>query len=1046
MSSNVEICNNQGSEANYNILKGNIYKRTIQVDNTGRTAKSDYFISFVIDHLDLWQNDKSAFNFCDLRVYDADGITPLEFEVQSPCTPYCLISVRVGTLAVDSSKNIFIEYGNVALAPLSTNIWGLPLEYDSLVMHLRANEADKTFRGGLDHDDLGQLWQNVKKTGKIMVQNNPSKAPLLKTNVINGLPVFRFDGTSDCFQPSIPEASLHDLTGFSLFFVAKASSLVNYQSIIRFQNAATLNYVVFPFSDGKCISSSDGGIAGGVQLNPTLGAFCLGHANWKKDTATSGFQTYLNGILQNERTSANANTVAERLGVGSYANGGGDFFNGDIAEILIFQDSLNSSQRFFVENYLNTKYRIYGAADMPAIVIGSEQSVSTPYTYTSYAPVASWTSTSSLDGVTLSQKSDSKIQIKSIFQSVIVAGSFYEGWSASSQWVRGAGSSAPINLSVARTRTITTFQPVDTVDIRAIDTNNSSLNISRLDNFCIYNEVEDSYLLYPSTDNDYITLDFAIEDDSNFNLSASYILFSNFSGTTTYRAFLTLNESTIIEGFSNKIAIKKGNFTRTGTGGWADMAYAVFNFQTSSGSAVVHYGNLMLVQDTATVDSYKKGKKIRLSNAISSDSGLSYFNQPFHRVVVKEGLAQSEDISLTAVDLLDIIKDLKMSQINAFTENAITFNTQLELASFAPNHKIKFFTYFVKKLLTLAIPNQLLDIDLDYIEEDESTTINALNYFCINEEDKFGDVLDSLLNACGGVLVYNQIINKYVARNAYKNFDTTNYPLSGIQLSTPYTIPEAYVLDFKTDTRESEYVYNHIETEAIIDQYRYQSTVYSQDAISLELKPNGYTTVFLEPQDTENIQFASNLTVSSWFISPDPTSDILNNDFMSLEYISWAGKSIAVRFNNSAGVTKYLRKIEIRASVIYYLQVENYSSAGGLITRSSFKKEIKDENSISTNGKNSYPLGRRYQYNTFDFTADDGSIVGANWYSAIVNRFATQKNQIELQTKLDPNLRLGLVVQVRDKNGKRITGIIISIDQDSSPPEFTTTCKIIQIV
>jgi hypothetical protein len=1038
MSSDVLLATNQGAEGMIALTASNFFKKTIQIDNSTKSAKTNYIISFVLDHLSLWRDDKSAFNFCDLRIYDSDGTTQLMHEVQGSCTQFCLIFVKIPQILANSSKNIYMEYGNVALPDVAVNpktMWGAILDntLPSLLLHMRANTPDNTFNYHLLNDDPVQYWQNTNFNGKVQTQFNPALSPIFKTNQINGLPVLRFNGISQYLYPTTVETDINGGSEFSIFAVAKASSITNYQSIVRFQNAGSSTYVVFPFNNGKVISSNDGGIAGGVNLNPNLNSFNLLNCNYKTNTI---FETYKNGSIVATRAAINATIASQRLGIGSLSNGGGEYFNGDLAEVLIYNKALNLSERQQVENYLNIKYRIYNTSDMPIITIESEQTIAfTSYNYISYAPVSSWSSTSQLSANIFGiQETSAKIKIQNIFKKTIVAGVDAEGWTNSNQYYNNFNTYSNILLTFCRARTISagTTTP-DTVNIQAINLSNS-INLNSLDNFNIYNELTNSYISYISDDSDYISLDFETQNASNINYNTSYLEFTNLANSLNFKSFINNNETVIENSISSKIRIKKSNFIKTGIGNWGDITNFKCLFKTVSNTQNIFYGNLELIENSENKKIYKKGEKLQLATAVSLDNGSTYYNQLIHNGIIQNSYADN-DIAINAIDFLDEIKKLKMSELPAFTSNAVTFASGVELEVYSPYHKRYFFSYFIKKLLTFAIPAKYLDVNCDFIVEDEETAVLALNYFNINENQILGDILEDVLKACGGIIYFNSTLNKYFVRNFYNYGDYTVHGISGNLLPSPYIIPSTNILEYSSDSRDSNILINSIDINTIADNFYKQNKISSNDGLSILIKDFATTSIYLNKNTENDVVFCSNLVVTSFSASDNPTSDIFDNSGLSITSISYLEGTILIKIKNT-GNQKYLRKIVIEGSMIDYFPVQNTNQAVDSVI-------IKDLNSIIQYGKQSYVISNKYQY---IYVNSLFNTEGARIYASLINCFKDEKKISEIKLTFNPNLYLGQIIKIKNKNGKIPISKIISIDQDSSPPIFTTTIKIIELI
>lgn len=203
---------------------------------------------------------------------------------------------------------------------------------------------------GLTTDSSGGIssWINQANTATSATQTTAAKRPILSGASANGKPAVRFDGVDDTLATNITSSAAAEQT---IIVVAKGQ---NYQSMVRFQNAAT-PYIVYPWGNKNYIISSDNngaGIASGLVDNE----WNIGVARYKSGTA-SGMQTFRNGKLIAQRTSAAATLPSAPLTIGAYL-GSSEFAKADIAEILVYNRALTESERQGVEQYLSQKYSV----------------------------------------------------------------------------------------------------------------------------------------------------------------------------------------------------------------------------------------------------------------------------------------------------------------------------------------------------------------------------------------------------------------------------------------------------------------------------------------------------------------------------------------------------------------------------------------------------------------------------------------------------------------------------------------------------------------
>lgn len=197
-----------------------------------------------------------------------------------------------------------------------------------------------------DGDVVGE-WQDQSGSGNHATQATGSKKPTLRTNVLNGLPVLRFDGSNDGLAPSgFTVASAH-----TIFVVAKAANSGG-------------NYSVLTDDDGVPQLFCNG------QWNLFTGSVTtIGgtSANWNLLVLKgSGGSTdcYLNGTPAATLGAVFAGVTA--LSLSGYGGHTTNVFNGDIAAVLVYDSALSASNRTKVENYLAAKYGLTNITNFSA--------------------------------------------------------------------------------------------------------------------------------------------------------------------------------------------------------------------------------------------------------------------------------------------------------------------------------------------------------------------------------------------------------------------------------------------------------------------------------------------------------------------------------------------------------------------------------------------------------------------------------------------------------------------------------------------------------
>jgi len=198
---------------------------------------------------------------------------------------------------------------------------------------------------GLVDGDPVSTWADGSGNGKNATQTGTAR-PTYKTNILNGLPVLRLDGSNDCMETA------STVTVASIFFVAKYSGgatwATSFMGILTAAGGFTSDSADIWF-----IGSSSGGTAfydpGSAFANiykNGAGPSSLGTAN----IAPMNAFAYINGT----RSSAVTKTVK----IGQDRNNAGRFLNGDIAEIIMYSVAPSSGDRVILQNYLAAKYAL----------------------------------------------------------------------------------------------------------------------------------------------------------------------------------------------------------------------------------------------------------------------------------------------------------------------------------------------------------------------------------------------------------------------------------------------------------------------------------------------------------------------------------------------------------------------------------------------------------------------------------------------------------------------------------------------------------------
>ncbi len=1086
ISPDVGIGSNYNNESDFNATRTNPYKRAITLDNTGKTAKTNYTVCVVYNHLSDHLAYNSAYNFNDLRVYDSDGTTPLSFFVQSPANPATCIFIVVPSIASNSTKTIYFEYGNPALASLSdSSVIGSIFSNATLTHWFMGNYRDyRVSNNQLDpsFNSIKSTWANEKSNFDFVANGDSAHTPILSFYQVNGIETINFNNFSSPYtawltgQNTLPIPSVQNLTVFVVFRPPSSSAHGN---LLKIGNG-TPNGVAIGIGTSVTDNSVNGNNLLALYENSRWisVATSIGTGfNVVAMTISSGSPSfYLNNT--NIGTIAGTNPIDPTGGliIGANSNGISRNFSGDIAEILIFQSALGSTDRDTVRSYINNKYRLYSITDMPTISIGSQTNTSnTSWSYTSYAPVGAFNISSKLsNGVFGSSTTSATAKIQNVFRKTLATGIDAEGWTNSTQYTQTDPLSNLIQ-AFSRKNTITTSALVDSVSIQALDL--SSNNLNDLSTFYLPNEVNST--TYNSTDLDYIELDFACDTVANISLANSYLRFESSGATTTYQASLSLNQNTLVDGISNKIKIKKGDFTKTGTGNWSNMITFKCNFQTTSGSQSVYYANLILNKNVDQAVEYIPGEPIVLKNSVSSDDGATYYQQSALGGVIDTRLLNEDDVSFTILDYFEKIKTKRFVDLPSFPNNnlvGITSSPQTWL-----NDNLKY-------ILSFCFPSSFYDVDINFLNTGDDylglwythpTYGTIQNYkkqslFSIDMFDTIGSVIEKILNATLGYITFDPINNRLIARSGYKTWYNPAISTADLTKPTPFVINDNLIDDggYLSDTTTNDFIFNRLKFKLnVFPNIFNQGSIYFinfyNSGSNEVIAANARKKVYLDQKD--NVKYNVSVTyyvlgtpytinssildyiyipinsiyVQSWVVSTDPNASY-NNTGVSIIDTGIENGVPYVTFYNSNSTDRYLGYLTLKANCVPKAHFLNSN-----IGNTDFQYFLEDLTSQKKYGIKELEIDADFAYTTLTEPIANNTIVTpsvAFLYTYFLNNFKDPHEVVQVRlNNYIPELILGLIVQIKNRQGRLLTGTVIAIDHNSEPPEMNQVITVREI-
>lgn len=202
-------------------------------------------------------------------------------------------------------------------------------------------------RLSLTNNDPISSWTDVSGNNNHAIQATGGFQPLFKTAQLNGMPAVEFDGTDDRLGLT---NHLQD-SGITIFFVYNGSKLAtNY--VLSFENHQ------FSYSANTFRAEYADGNKGIIK---PIGSYSI-LSTRTGNSLTSGTIDIINGTNSRSlaRTSAYSNPSLTTVG-GYYINSTmshGYFYQGQQAELILYNTQLNSASRKIVGNYLAAKYNL----------------------------------------------------------------------------------------------------------------------------------------------------------------------------------------------------------------------------------------------------------------------------------------------------------------------------------------------------------------------------------------------------------------------------------------------------------------------------------------------------------------------------------------------------------------------------------------------------------------------------------------------------------------------------------------------------------------
>lgn len=340
------------------------YRRTITINNPTGGVLTDQAVPISLDTATLIGGGKMKSDCGDIRLKETDGETEIDYWIESCNTDHTIVWASIPSLPI-AGQDIRMTYGNSSLTSLSNLSNVFPILATNNEFWIRANEGTD----GVNDNDSVTTWNDQSGNGNDLTTNNTD--PTFKTGIVNGLPVVRFNGSNNSMGRTgftgLPTGSdvrtVFNLTSYSSagyggFAYGATTTDGVYGNVV----GSNGNFYVQGWGSGNDFDT--GTTANGTGFNIHTSVFAGNGAN--------ELEQFINGSSVSTHTTTAYNTGTTEIELGREMDNS-PYINMDAAEILIFSDNLSTTDREAVEEYLNTKYNLYGSN--VSATVGTEEGV-----------------------------------------------------------------------------------------------------------------------------------------------------------------------------------------------------------------------------------------------------------------------------------------------------------------------------------------------------------------------------------------------------------------------------------------------------------------------------------------------------------------------------------------------------------------------------------------------------------------------------------------------------------------------------------------------
>jgi len=285
--------------------------------------------------------------------YTVDGTTP------SPSSS--LFYNGTNSIFLDQTRTIkalafapFFNNSSVTSGLFQANNNTNAIPRNGLQLWLDANNSVTASGGNIS------AWGDISGQQNNATQSMSGDKPTLVSGAINGLPAVSFNGSSQFLQLPGGSTFSNFSSGASIFVVTNPASVTSGARFIDLGNGSASDNLLLdePSSSGAALYVYTGSSPSNVTSSSaiTTNQFQLLEAVYNGTTTATISTDGVEGAQSaSMNTIANTNRANNYIGQGS---GGGNYFEGQIAEMLVYNRAVTTSEQGSIEGYLLSKYQI----------------------------------------------------------------------------------------------------------------------------------------------------------------------------------------------------------------------------------------------------------------------------------------------------------------------------------------------------------------------------------------------------------------------------------------------------------------------------------------------------------------------------------------------------------------------------------------------------------------------------------------------------------------------------------------------------------------